>query len=253
LTATFETCKPLISPPPCFVSIFTHFENFKTHGGVNQTAHRAFIFMLSVVRFTEIIFRRGDFYMTVAYTNERIVSPDGMSCAVLDTSKVDYSSAVLGRKSAQTLVRRAAGGEQIETKNDRGQTESVYVTKPGDAIFVNGPSDVYVPADKDGTRWAFSELERRGYETVGHGATADEVIVKNTKAFKILPEVITEPTCIKDAWGPGSHQFLYEGATLKSDDAGRTTGIDRDAFNRTWELVRRTQVDQRKPALVLKT
>src|SRR5437773_11912736 len=50
--------------------------------------------------------------------------------------------------------------------------------------------------------------------------------------LKFLPEIITQPTSIKDAWGPGSHQFLYEGATLKCDDSGRTTGIDRDAFNK---------------------
>lgn len=51
-------------------------------------------------------------------------------------------------------------------------------------------------------------------------------------------KIIIIPTCIKNAWGEGSHQFLSLGATLKIDlETGRVTGISKDAFDRTWEFV----------------
>ena len=55
--------------------------------------------------------------MKFNYTNEVVQSPDGIPCKVLDTQSVDFSAAVEGRKATETLVRRAGGGERIETKN----------------------------------------------------------------------------------------------------------------------------------------
>ena len=75
--------------------------------------------------------------MKLPYTGEIIENPDGIPCKVLDTANVDASGAVEGRKTALTLVRRAEGGERIETLNDEGTVESVYVTQKGDAIFIN--------------------------------------------------------------------------------------------------------------------
>jgi hypothetical protein len=107
--------------------------------------------------------------MILPCTEETIASPDGIACKVLDSSRVDFSHAAKGRKSAKTLIKEAEGGETIETKNKVGLVESTYTAKAGDAIFVNinNPTDVYVPGNADGTRWQFSELTSKGYETVG--------------------------------------------------------------------------------------
>ncbi len=51
---------------------------------------------------------------------EVIISPDGFSHKVLDTSTLDFSPAVNARKSSETLVRKAKGNEKIETKNSDG-------------------------------------------------------------------------------------------------------------------------------------
>ena len=62
--------------------------------------------------------------------------------------------------------------------------------------------------------------------------------VKSTSIAYLLPEISIIPTCIKDAWGVGAHQFLFEGATLKKDlKTGKVTGIDKVAFNETWEII----------------
>lgn len=143
-----------------------------------------------------------------------------------------------GRKATETLVRRAEGGERIETKNSEKKVESVYIAQTGDAIFINlhNPDDVYVPGDADGSRWQFKDLEKKGYEITRDDQENGGVLVKSTKTAKLLHEVIQEPTCIKDAWGAGQHQFLFAGATLKQGDNGRITGIDKEAFDATWEI-----------------
>ena len=178
--------------------------------------------------------------MALSYTGEIITSPDGEDCAVLDTSKVDFSRAAQGRKAAKTLVREAKGGEEIHTRNSEGKIESTYTAQKGDAIFINlhNFDDVYVPGDKDGSRWQFSELEARGYEVVGDDPENGGVRVKNTTTAPILHEIIERPTCLKDSWGPGNHAFLYAGATLKDNGGGRITGIDKEAFDNTWEITK---------------
>ena len=177
--------------------------------------------------------------MELNYRQEWIDNPDGIACQVLDEEAVDFSFAVVGRKVAETLVRRAQGGEDIETKNSEGQIESVYVAQEGDAIFVNlhNMDDIYVPGNKDGSRWQYDELESKGYEIVGDDKQNGGIRVKNTATSRLLVETVIEPTCIKDAWGEGQHAFFFTGATLKLNDNGRVTGIDKEAFDATWEII----------------
>lgn len=176
--------------------------------------------------------------MPLQYTEELIKNPEGISCKVLDSRMVNFSAAVEGRKATETLVRRAEGGEQIETKNSEKKVESVYVAQAGDAIFINlhNPDDVYVPGNPDGSRWQFKDLTAKGYEITSEDHERGGVLVKSTKTAKLLHEIIEEATCIKDAWGTGQHQFLFPGATLKKDDKGNVTGIDKEAFDATWEI-----------------
>lgn len=176
--------------------------------------------------------------MDLPYLNETIDSPDGIPCAVLDGARVDFTLAVQGRKRAETLVRRAMGGESIVTRSNKdGKIESTYTACKGDAIFINlnNPDDIYVPGNPDGTRWKFSELKTRGYRVVAR--TPDGVRVKVAQSFPILHEVVKVPTCIKDAWGKGKHQFIFEGASLKLNDNGNITSIDKTAFDATWETL----------------
>lgn len=176
--------------------------------------------------------------MPLPYTGEFVTSPDGISCKVLDAGGVNFSMAAEGRKATETLVRRAEGGERIETRNSEKKVESVYITEPGDAIFINlhNPDDMYVPGNSDGSRWQFKDLTSKGYEITREDHERGGVLVKSTKTAKLLHEVIQEPTCIKNAWGSGQHQFLFVGATLKKDESGNVTGIDKQAFDATWEI-----------------
>jgi len=180
--------------------------------------------------------------MSLPFTAEKIKNPDnGESYRVLDVSHVDFSAAITGRKSAETLVRRAAEGERIETRNTAGKLETTYVTKAGDAIFTNlhDAADVYVPGNPDGTRWKFDQLQEKGYEITAGSLKSGEVRVRSAETFKILHEAVEENTCIKNAWGEGQHQFLYKGATLKLNNNGLITGIDKSAFDGTWEVIKR--------------
>lgn len=107
--------------------------------------------------------------MTLSYTDEKIISPDGIACAVLHTDKLDFTHAAKGRKAAETLVRCAQGGEPIITRNTEGKIENQYTAKTGDAIFINlhNHNDIYVPGNADGSRWQFSELTAKGYIITG--------------------------------------------------------------------------------------
>ena len=179
--------------------------------------------------------------MELIYTSETIVSPDGIECKVLDTSKVDFSEAMEGRKSKETIVLKANGGEKIDTINSEGKIESTYITKPGESIFYNNEKDIYVPRDGNGNAWLFDKITDYGYEITEEPYQFNDntaIKVKSTNKAKVLPEIITIPTCIKDAWGEGAHQFLFEGATIKQDLlTGKVTGIDKEAFDQTWEIL----------------
>jgi hypothetical protein len=171
------------------------------------------------------------------YTSETVADPQGQSARVLDASSVDFKNAAMGRKKAETLVHKAMGGEEIVTRNKAGQVESTYVAQAGDVIFVNlhNRDDVYVPGKPDGSRMKFDRLKHEGYEVVGDDKSGG-VRVKSAVVSPLLTEAVTEPTCIKDAWGVGNHQFLYAGATLKKNADGAVTGIDKTAFDATWEI-----------------
>lgn len=57
-----------------------------------------------------------------------------------------------------------------------------------------------------------------------------------------MPRVIIIPTCIKDVWGSGRHQFLFEGASLKKNpETKKVTGIDKEAFDNTWEVINKNK------------
>ena len=197
--------------------------------------------VLTLVPFSHYVDQHGlDFLpcdVDFHYTSETLVSPDGLECTVLDTTKLDFSRAQKARKSAETLVVEAKDGELLQTKNTKGQIESEYVTKQGDAIFINlhNREDRYVPASPRGTRWKFTDLASKNYIIVGEDDGG--VRVENGNVFPVLHEVITKPTCLKDAWGRGHHQFLFAGATLKMNDDGHVTGIDKTSFDKTWEIV----------------
>ena len=185
--------------------------------------------------------------MELKYTNESITSPNGIDCFVLDTKSIDFSSAPLGQKTKDTLVIRAKAGEMIDTINSDGNVESTYITEEGDAVFYNNEKDRYVPVCDDGRRLKFNEIEGHNYRVTGfpsfmeiHDATKRPygVFVVNTDKYRVLPEIIVLPTCLKDAFGPGQHQFLFEGATLKQDpQTGLVTGIEKKAFDETWEVL----------------
>lgn len=176
--------------------------------------------------------------MPLPYTAETVSSPDGIACKVLDSKAVNFAGAVEGRKATETLVRRAEGGEAIETKNGQGKVESVYTAQAGDAIFINlhNSDDMYVPGNPDGSRWQFKDLTSKGYEITGDDQERGGVRVKSTAMSKLLHEAVEEPTCIKNAWGEGQHQFLFAGATLKLNNNSSVTGIDKTAFDATWEI-----------------
>lgn len=177
--------------------------------------------------------------MALPYTGETLANPEGKICPILDCSRVDFSKAQLGRKKTETLVRRAKGGEVIETRNSTGKIETTYTTKAGDAIFVNlhDEKDTYCPGNPDNTRWQFDDFLAKGYEITAGSLAGGAVKVKSTVTSRILPEAVTEDLCIKDAWGPGKHQYLYKGATLKLSEAGQVIGIDKSAFDATWEVL----------------
>jgi hypothetical protein len=179
--------------------------------------------------------------MKLSYTDEKIISPDGIECQVLDTDNVDFTDAPTGRKCKETIVLKAKGNERIDTINAQGLIESTYITKPGEAIFYNNEKDKYVPRDSNGNARMFDDLENFGFEVTCEPFKFGKNIavkVKSTNKAYLLQEIIEIPTCIKDAWGKGAHQFLYQGATLKKEiNSGKVTGIEKEAFDNTWEVL----------------
>lgn len=175
------------------------------------------------------------------YKDEFIENYDGVKCKVLDVDALDFTKGLTGRKKTETVVLKANGGEEVVATNAMGMTESKYVTSQGDAIFFNNESDIYVPRDEQGKTWNFDEVEKHGYDLVSgtfRVGENDAIRVKSNKYAKLLKEIIVIPTCIKNAWGEGSHQFLSLGATLKRDlETGAITGISKNSFDNTWEIV----------------
>ena len=178
--------------------------------------------------------------MPVLYTAEIIQNPQGVGCRVININALDFTQAKLAKKSAVTRLRSAKGGEKIETKNAKGDIENTYIAQKGDALFINPhlADDCYVPANADGTRWQFKDIPLKGYDIVGTDPANDDLFIKSNQNAYILLNIIQEPSCIKNAFGHGQHQFLFKGASLKKSHDGQITGIDQDAFNATWEVVK---------------
>ncbi len=170
-------------------------------------------------------------------TGEFITDERGNVCPVLDTTQISFENAVPGRKKGTTRVVRATGNE-VTTQEFEGLRESgAYIPKPGEAIFINGPKDIYVPS-RDGTgRLKFDDLEEAGYK-IASSTTPDDVQVKSIPA-KLLVGVVDARVVIKNAWGDtgqiSDHQFLSAGATLKQESSGRVTGMDKEGFKK-WEI-----------------
>lgn len=174
-----------------------------------------------------------------SYTGQKIRHSDGVDYAVIDTSKLDFTEATLGKKTKDTLVKAAAPGEVIVT--NPGTTEESHVTaKGGELIFINelpgGKKDRYIPRAPDGTPNGQNILSE-AYELVsGDVNRAGAYYRPKGPPSQILHEAVSRPSVILEAWGPGSHQFLTKGATLKLDN-GRVTGIDKNALNETWSVL----------------
>ena len=178
--------------------------------------------------------------ITSALTGETVRHSDGVDYAVIDTSRVDFESeaATFGKKTKPTLVRVAKAGEEIITSPGAVE-ESRTVAKGGEMIFVNrlpnGKEDAFIPRDGSGVANGQQVLDQR-YELVGGDVNGEGALFRPKGApSRLLHEVVDRPTVIKDAWGPGQHQFLDKGATLKTEN-GRVTGIDKAAFDETWNI-----------------
>ena len=175
-----------------------------------------------------------------AYTGELEKHTDGVDYAVLDTTKLDFNApeATFGKKTKPTLVRVAKPGEEIVTKPGKVE-ESRTVATGGEIIFINelpgGVIDAFIPRDTSGVSNGAQTLEDK-YELVGGDINGEGAYFRpKGNPSKLLHEAIEKPTCIKDAWGPGNHQFLGSGATLKQDGA-KATGIDKSSFDETWGM-----------------
>ena len=148
---------------------------------------------------------------------------------------VNINSAYTGES-----IKHSDGIDYAEIVTSPGKVEESRVTaKGGEYIFINqlpgGKEDAFIPRDSSGIANGAQILADK-YELVGGNINAEGAFYRPKGVpSKLLHEAISKPTVIKDAWGPGSHQFLAEGATLKSEN-GRVTGIDKAAFDETWSL-----------------
>lgn len=180
-------------------------------------------------------------------TGELVKDPEGHVCPVLDTNSLDKSSAVMGRKKETTRVIKAKGGEKTGQSFTGGKETYDYFAKEGDAIFVNSPTDQYVPSGlAQGERLQFDDLEKKGFRIAG--GNKNEVQVYSPPA-KLLVGIVDSRICIKNAWGdspaPSNHQFLSKGATLKVGGNGKITGMDKEGFEK-WEVIPAESVPQHK-------
>ncbi|MCC6597801.1 MAG: hypothetical protein IT559_03335 [Alphaproteobacteria bacterium] len=170
-------------------------------------------------------------------TGEYVTDPHNVSCPVLDTDRIDFESSQSGRKKATTRVLRVpdSGIKTMQIFNDTLEGFP-YDAQPGDALFVNSPTDMYVPPSTNGGRLKFKDLEKNGFKIMS--GDSNEVQVKSPPA-QLLVGIVQSRVCIKNAWGsedkPENHQFLSPGATLKQGGDGKVTGIDKEGFEK-WEI-----------------
>ena len=168
-----------------------------------------------------------------------VEGPHQVQCPVLDTAKLDTSKAVWAQKINPTTVKRAIGGE-IMQQNFRGKLEThPQVAKAGDAIFVNGAHDTYIPT-YEGERVQFDELDKLesiGYEIVSK--EGDAVFIKSPPA-RFLVGIVDARIAIKAKPDgpdndPNNFRFLSPGASLKISASGKISGLDQEGFNK-WKL-----------------
>ena len=166
-------------------------------------------------------------------TGEFITDPEGHSVPVIDVSQISSEGAVPGRKKEPTLVWRATAGEGLGQSFEGGQETFEYMTEEGDAVFVNSPTDQYVPPSKTG-RLKFDDLETNGFKIIE--GDSNQAMVLSPPA-KLLVGIVDSRVCIKHAWGPEdiieNHQFLSAGATLKFGDNGHVvSGINKEGMKK---------------------
>ncbi|ESQ89014.1 hypothetical protein ABAC460_14645 [Asticcacaulis sp. AC460] len=167
-----------------------------------------------------------------ALTGDTLLHIDGLTYAVLDPARLDFAAAQPARKTASIRVRTATAGETIVTRPDAIEEASFFATG-GELIFINdlpdGREDAYLPRDASG-RPNGDEVLAGAYEAAGDGHYRPVAT-----PCPVLHQVIDRPVVMLDVWGPGQHQFLTLGASLKLE-SGRVTGIDRHAFALTWTV-----------------
>lgn len=175
----------------------------------------------------------------LAYTGEKILHSDQKAYDVLDTTQIDFKNCTikLAQKTGNILVRIAIKRETINTI-PYSIVESHYTAKGGELIFINSQfneMDAYVPRDIHGNPNG-KQLLHENYKLIDGNLSSGAIYCPIAKPIKILHEYITQPTCIKNVWGVGNHQFLQEGATLKIE-SNPITGIDKIAFKETWKII----------------
>ncbi len=169
------------------------------------------------------------------YTGE-VINFDGKDFKVIDTSKLDFSKAKLGVKASLTKIVVAKNDEIIETKNNKGEVETIHKVKKGEIIFCNNDDDRYCPCYDNGNGWKLEDIEKNGYVFVEN--KDDCIMIRSNNKALLLVEFIQENSCIKDAFGEGQHQFLYKGEKKKKDlKTEKITGIDKIAFENTWTIL----------------
>lgn len=194
---------------------------------------------------------------------------DGVPCRILNTAKVDFTHAVLGRKKVPTFVVKAKGGENLATILTEGHLRTFPAkAKKGDAIFVqgnvpaalrymetgqydleDGPIDVYVPnnatQNKDNNiSLKFDKLAAEGYEVLPQDPAKPGTFVLSRPAL-VLPNANDIPMCIvyDHSDSNGQAEFFLPGATLKWL-GGHVSGISRSVFGQSWEIIERPNAQQ---------
>ena len=159
-------------------------------------------------------------------------------CQNLILEKTDFSKAIEGYKSSPTLVYKAIGGEIVETVNLSGMVKICCIANPGEVIMQNihNDNDRYIAYDKKRGRWQYEEMMSRKDLTFSFYG-GNTYLIKNQKCL-VLHEVIDRNTCILNLFGENMHQFIYDGASLILRPDGCINGIDKDAFNATWSLLK---------------
>ncbi len=169
---------------------------------------------------------------------------DGLDYAVLDPTKLDFTgpNIVFGKKTHATRVHIAKPGEVICAQPGGFSEVADYTAAGGEIVLTNelhnGRIDSYVLRTQDGHPVGMDVLEEH-YALIGgdiHGEGAYYCPID--PCVPLLHEAIDRPTCIMNEYGVGIHAFYKEGATLKLLH-GKVSGIERDAFDETWQLTTR--------------